>query len=260
MDREVGEPCVPPWRLLQVVSSRSLINAPPLCQPAGDAAGPPLCTLLVPYPEKSRCAWGKEPTNKVLLTIREVQTMRSSEPPSGHWAEAKSRIPTRHDPTASFLPVAADGGPPPDPERARSRCDHSCSEARGQSSVSCRLLQASVQPTADPPQTVRIQIAVRTPKTCDDEEHFTWGRVGDSLTDVAKNAVPPNKDVRRTGSNSRSERMIRQRAGQGFFDGSGITHGLNCREQFSRSGAFADDFRAQALDQWAGDRGGDWGH
>ncbi len=65
---------------------------------------------------------------------------RSSEPPSGHWAEAKSRIPTRHDPAASFLPVAADGGRPPDPERARSRRDHSCSVARGQSSISCRLL------------------------------------------------------------------------------------------------------------------------
>src|SRR5664280_356252 len=43
-----------------------LINAPPLCQPAGDAAGPPLCTLLVPYPVKSRCEWGKEPTNNVM--------------------------------------------------------------------------------------------------------------------------------------------------------------------------------------------------
>src|SRR5664279_5129029 len=91
-----------------------------------DTAEAPLCTLLVPYPEKSRCEWGKGATNKVLLTIREAQTMRSSEPASGQRAEAKSRIPTRHDPAASFLPVAADGGPPPDPERTRSRCDHSC--------------------------------------------------------------------------------------------------------------------------------------
>src|SRR5664279_4128756 len=92
-----------------------------------DTAEAPLCTLLVPYPEKSRCEWGKGPTNKVLLTIREAQTMRSSEPASGQRAEAKSRIPTRHDPATSFLPVAADGSPAPGPARTKGRFDPSYS-------------------------------------------------------------------------------------------------------------------------------------
>src|SRR5581483_344643 len=69
--------------------------------------------------------------------------------------------------------------------------------------------QEPVQPTADAPQAVRIEIAVRTAEVRDDRENLLWRRVCNRLTDVAQNAVPPSEYVRRTAWKSLSQRIVR---------------------------------------------------
>jgi hypothetical protein len=69
--------------------------------------------------------------------------------------------------------------------------------------------QASVQPAADAPQAIRVEIPVRTAEVCNDGEHVLWGRVGDRLADVAQNAVPPSEYVRRTARKSLSQGIVR---------------------------------------------------
>ena len=72
-----------------------------------------------------------------------------------------------------------------------------------------RPSEASIQPTADPPQTIRVQIAVRTAEVRKDGEDDVWGRVGDRLADVAQNSVPSSQDVRRIGRKGCGQRIVR---------------------------------------------------
>ncbi len=85
--------------------------------------------------------------------------------------------------------------------------------------------QASVQPTADAPQTIRVEIAVRTAEACDDGEQVGRGRVGERLADITQDAVSPYKEVRWIGRKGRTQRFVRQRTGHRLLNGSRVTHG-----------------------------------